>query len=104
MEDEEMKINEEKLGQEPAFPAKKLIVTGKEFSHYINDNGTKAAIFKDVIDEVKLEGMSKRFYAACAAMQGLLATGNHSGSGTYNPFIGRISFEIADELLKAENK
>lgn len=44
-------------------------------------------------------GMSKRFYAACAAMQGLMV-------GVDDPVyenIAKISFKMADELLKQEN-
>jgi hypothetical protein len=45
-------------------------------------------------------GISKRFYAACAAMQGLLASDNElSGSGLIN-----VAYEYADELLKQENE
>lgn len=46
------------------------------------------------------EGMSKRFYAACAAMQGLLA------SGSYSSMENCIAdaYAHADELLKQENK
>lgn len=43
-------------------------------------------------------GMSKRFYAACAAMQGLLA--HHGGSLSSDG--ARLAFEYADELLKQE--
>lgn len=46
-------------------------------------------------------GMSKRFYAACAAMQGLLANPSLHTLYTHNEIIS-FSFEIADELLKQE--
>ena len=45
------------------------------------------------------EGMSKRFYAACAAMQGLLA---HYGLA-YSEQHTKESYKLADELLKQEN-
>ena len=48
-------------------------------------------------------GMSKRFYAACAAMQGLLA--NKSMIDNHNLDMERIAnyaFMQADELLKQE--
>lgn len=77
----------EKLGQEPAFP----LPTGV-FLNY-NENGI-------IIDNEN--GMSKRFYAACSAMHGLLTTGRYSENGIYNPVIAKLSFEIADELLKQE--
>ncbi|MBV2197055.1 MAG: hypothetical protein KUL78_11210 [Flavobacterium sp.] len=73
------------LGQEPAFP----------------------------IHESRVEnlptGMSKRFYAACAAMQGILSNetlrvdilkDERNGHGS----IAEISFYYADELLKQENQ
>ncbi len=45
------------------------------------------------------KGMSKRFYAACAAMQGLLA---NPGRGYTVEQLAQVSFESADELLKQE--
>lgn len=45
----------------------------------------------------------KRFTAACMAMQGLIMTGKYTENGTYNHVIGRLSFELADELLRVEN-
>ena len=45
------------------------------------------------------EGMSKRFYAACAAMQGLLA---YYGLA-YSEQHAKESYKLADELLKQEN-
>ena len=48
-------------------------------------------------------GMSKRFYAACAAMQGILASGLKIGWTNPNPYlVSRVSYEFADELLKQE--
>lgn len=72
-----------------------------------------------LITTSKNEGMSKRFYAACMAMQGLLSgehnaltcvkSGNHSDykgyTYTYNfQKIIKKSYELADELLKQENE
>ena len=70
--------NKEKLGQEPAFP------------------------MIDVSD-----GMSKRFYAACAVMQGLLSNPNISNWVSEDKQQQRIeiaitAFAFADELLKRE--
>lgn len=66
-----------KLGQEPAFP---------------HPSGMQ-------------DGMSKRFYAACAAMQGLLSSSyynlhDHSASETYC----KKAYLMADELLKQEKE
>jgi hypothetical protein len=76
-------MNKEKLGQEPAFPLKSEGIANRQ------------------------EGMSKRFYAACAIMQGILANmsilehkkGNASFSRTVN-----VAYQAADELLKQENE
>ena len=77
-----------KLGQEPAFA-----------SIAVKPNGLT----------VGYNGMSKRFYAACCAMQGLLA--NESGfyinetetTKISLPNKARFAFMCADELLKQEN-
>lgn len=73
-----MKTEEEKLGQDPAFPK----------------------------NNVHEKGMSKRFYAACAAMQGFLSYGVANPLGTNDPnyeLIVKQSYKFADELLKQEN-
>ena len=70
-------MSNEKLGQEPAFP-------------------------ETYMDGSMSSGMSKRFYAACAAMQGML--GNRNSDMVY-PQISKLvimSYEFADELLKQE--
>ena len=79
--DEEMS---EKLGQEPAFACECMSSNG-------NDGHIQ-------------EGMSKRFYAACAAMQGMLSSGKFAEGVAYNPAITELSYKIADELLKQENE
>ena len=53
------------------------------------------------------KGMSKRFYAACAAMQGILASpGNEPKSeetlSEYYRKLVKASYMLADELLKQE--
>ena len=80
---------ENKLGQEPAFPySTKNTSTSDSFSPFGS-------------------GMSKRFYAACAAMQGILAANpkdTWGNSETPVPeYVSRLSYEFADELLKQEN-
>ena len=74
-------MKKEKLGQEPAF-------------------ATSCENLQS--QETWQSGMSKRFYAACAAMQGLISTGKYTENGAYNPVIGKISFKLADELLRQE--
>jgi len=79
---------EKKLGTEPAFAQSSTEL------YY-------AAIGQDQMTS----GMSKRFYAACSAMQGIL-----SASKTLSIENGlavnevRLAYAIADELLKQENE
>ena len=68
-----------KLGQEPAFPNLSILTYSPE-------------------------GMSKRFYAACAAMQGLLANRYPDVIGLTTEQLIGVSYECADELLKQENQ
>ena len=67
---------ENKLGRDPAFPA---------------DPATH-----------RFSGMSKRFYAACAAMQGLCADPNVTLDEKGVIRIMQLSYSCADELLKQE--
>lgn len=46
-------------------------------------------------------GMSKRFYAACVAMQGLLSNSTTRRDNMTSLIM--VSYEYADELLKQEN-
>lgn len=59
------------------------------------------------IDEGRLfysEGMSKRFYAACAVVNGMLANDTETFvSGNIKANIETV-YEIVDELLKQENE
>ena len=75
-------MNKEKLGQEPAFPM--------DFEQR---------------NDYQL-GMSKRFYAACAAMNGILSNENVLNGKTSNGPSGyaRLAYRCADELLKQENE
>ena len=70
-----------KLGHEPAYP-----------------------VSMNVIAE-NYQGMSKRFYAACAAMQGIVSAVNNDVLYEYDcEHIVKESFRFADELLKQENE
>ena len=73
-----------KLGQEQAFPMEQ---------HDGND-----------LYEIH-HGMTKRFYAACAAMQGFVANSNYrdTDSYTHKEELINICYKMADELLKQEN-
>lgn len=83
----------QKLGQEPAF-------------------ATSADLGGEAIYQ---EGMSKRFYAACTAMQGILSNPN-TAHQIQDTFGGQVSveksyhavvvsaFSVADALLEQENQ
>ena len=79
-----------KLGQEPAFPEQTWECDGR--GNVLNFQNP---------------GMSKRFYAACAAMQGLISTSNTfkvDGKEVITPEqLIKLSFIYADELLRQEN-
>lgn len=85
-------MNGEKLGQEPAFPIEEM------------QKGD------GICSLIPYLGMSKRFYAACAAMQGLLSNSQitlhferiNSKVEQEREAIITASFELADELLKQE--
>ena len=76
-----------KLGQEPAFP--------NESNAYMQ--------MPDCF------GMSKRFYAACVAMQGLLSNSVFMSymaqeySDNTDKEVVKNAYELADELLRQEN-
>ena len=80
-----------KLGKEPAFP---------EFEQSGNPNIWNL-----------YPGMSKRFYAACAAMQGIITNsgfywqgnGMENLKGVTSELAAKLAYEYADELLKQEN-
>ena len=83
-------MENQKLGQEPAFAC----------TYEMNISGQNKLCYH--------EGMSKRFYAACAAMQGILANQNGEYGvigGTNQQYTERLisqSYQFADELLKQE--
>lgn len=49
-------------------------------------------------------GMSKRFYAACAAMQGILANPDSSYVKLNDPQKAEYALIMADHLLNKENE
>ena len=81
-------MEDKKLGQEPAFAN-----TETYNPNNMECNGTYQ------------QGMSKRFYAACAAMQGILASGaTVEGKREISPkLVTLYAYRFADELLKQEN-
>ena len=83
-EEEQKYMENKKLGQEPAF-------------------ATSALLSKE--EDIYQAGMSKRFYAACAAMQGSMYVylGGEVEDYSYEDF-AKDCYRIADELLKQENE
>ena len=78
-------MENQKLGQEPAFPIEE---------NYMGNYGPSTNTYF---------GMSKRFYAACAAMQGII-TGLSAISDKTAESIAKEAYYLADELLEQENK
>ena len=87
-----------KLGQGPAFP-----IVEQDYTKDLDGNQV------DIYNNINT-GISKRFYAACAAMQGLII--NFPKERMVNdgyiaitdyPELIRESYEFADELLRQEN-
>jgi hypothetical protein len=78
-------------GQEPAFPCEIGFDNNEIQQTHQNRNGT-------ALDN----GMSKRFYAACMAMQGILASTSISVIALTDPQKAEYSFIMADNLLKQE--
>ena len=74
----ETKVN---LGNEPAF-ATSALLSGCE--------------------DIYQSGMSKRFFAACSAMNGIMASSECGIS--YKPqMVAELAYSIADEMLRQEN-
>ena len=100
-----MKNQNEKLGQESAFPTEpKQEVIGNESYTFTNEKGNTEIGYRNIFDKIPQNGMSKRFYAACAAMQGLCSNPHVIKCGELDliPFI-ETAYKMADELLKQEN-
>ena len=93
-------MENKKLGQEPAYPCEIGFENGN--IQEMHQNGNYTALHN---------GMSKRFYAACAAMQGLLSNSVgikaiSDNVDTQEEFFSEViksSYDFADELLKQEN-
>ena len=66
--------------------------------------GTESELTQVVKNGQNPEGMSKRFYAACKAMQGLLASFSDGSPAMWDTDIVSRAFEIADEMLKQEEE
>jgi len=81
-----------KKDEEAAFPLTHEGLIGHDAQNY------------PMYGTIVAKGMSMRFYAACAAMQGLLA-GNELSKYVIDPTtIVQQAYKFADELLKQENQ
>lgn len=100
-------MDKEKLGQEPAFPTEPIdVVVGQHSYNYQDENGNSRIGYQNEFGKQTQQGMSKRFYAACAAMTGILSNENVLNGKTSNgpsEFV-RLAYKCADEILKQENK
>ncbi|KAF5033671.1 hypothetical protein DSECCO2_604270 [anaerobic digester metagenome] len=82
-------MKEEKLGQEPAFPLP-------------SDVGVNYCLNRVIPDPAN--GMSKRFYAACAAMLGLFANPHPIFVNAGMESLIKQAYYAADELLRQEGE
>ena len=93
---------ENKLGQEPAFLADTAkIVTGQTSYNYKDENGNSQIGHHNIFSEVVQNGISKRYFTACMAMQGLLSNPNILRGTTED--MSKLAFKQADAMLKQEN-
>ena len=101
-------MKEEKLGQEPAFPATLNQVVEQTTYNFKDENGNGQIGHYNNYADISYQGVSKRFYAACAAMQGMLAhsTRYHcrpeDSHLTWKQGMIKEAYELADELLIQE--
>lgn len=75
------------LGQDPAFPQ------STEELYYNTVNAGQLPC-----------GMNKRFYAACAAMQGMISNSHPELIMWDEEKVVKYAYGLADELLKQENE
>lgn len=78
-----------------------------------NKLGTEPAFPKETVSHFGTQGMSKRFYAACAAMQGMLSNMQFLEANAItarkeqkkpDEYLIFTAYSLADELLKQENE
>ena len=87
-------MKEEKLGQDMAFPCE----VG------VNADGNMTNTHQNGYSTYLDNGMSKRFYAACAAMQGLFANPHPVFVNAGMESLIKQACYAADELLRQEEK
>ena len=76
-------------------------IYGEPFCQFVKSDETE---IQPCIESIS-EPISKRFHAACCAMQGIVNSLMDSDDwhGWSDDYIAKRSFELADELLKQEN-
>ena len=76
-------------------------IDGEPFCQFIKSDET---VIQPCIESIS-EPISKRFYAACCAMQGIVngIMDSDEWHGWSDDYIAIRSFELADELLRREN-
>ena len=97
-------MKEEKLGQEPAFPTKLNQVIGQTSYNFMDENGKEQMGHYNNYAEMVYQGVSKRFYAACAAMQGLFANSHPTFVNAGMESLIKQAYYAADELLRQEGE
>lgn len=81
-----MENNRNKLKQKPAFPiTEEQMDRAEKYPHM-----------------AEMNGMSKRFYAACAVMQGIMANNHPELLRLNKSQCASLAYQHADELLKQE--
>jgi len=80
-------------------------VGGAKFKKMENSKQPAFAVSKEMCEMSKIEtypyGLTKREYFTAKAMQGILANGKFIEGIAYNPSIGKLSVDIADDVLSA---
>lgn len=97
-------MKEEKLGQEPAFPTKLNQVIGQTSYNFIDENGNGQIGYYNNYADIEYQGVSKRFYAACAAMRGLFANPHPTLVNAGMESLIKQAYCAADELLRQEGE
>ena len=95
-------MKEEKLGQEPAFPTTLNQVVGQTTYNFTDENGNGQIGHYNNYADISYQGVSKRFYAACAAMQGLFANSHPMFVNAGMESLIKQAYYAADGLLKQE--
>jgi hypothetical protein len=92
-----------KLGQESIFPIIEKVYCGEYVGIRLKDPKTvdlEPENYRQVSFDKHIPGMSKRFYAVCSIIQGIMAGGVKTNT-SYKEVVS-TAYGITDELLKQE--